>query len=381
MRDRRSSPLVLFVLCLMALTGGQASGDSSHGESKWLPVGDGRVSNAPERGSVYACQTRFGGGGAHRTGQWIRNGYWNPSLKPTVDGQVVWPNAEISFSLEGGERVVRGNSLPTHPTGEFPVRASDDAYSYDRNPNRIAEKVVLLRLPAVPALADRKTCVPMGMIGVTITGAAMFNALDAMGRDAAAHEILDGCDGHPERSGAYHYHGPSRCVVSANGPIGYALDGFGIFGTTGESGRALTNADLDDCHGHVAEVRWNGERRSIYHYHLTEEYPYSIGCFAGTPITFRQGPFDRQGPVDRQSPSGGKPEAGRQPTQGVRPGGFTGAGGRPDPLSAVAQELGIDVGALRRAVGPPPPDIDRASRMLGIDRERLRQAFDRHRPR
>jgi hypothetical protein len=36
---------------------------------------------------------------------------------------------------------------------------------------------------------------------------------------------------------------------------------------------------------------------------------------------------------------------------------------------------------LRQAVGAPPPDIQRASQMLGIDVRTLQQAFMRHRPR
>ncbi|EDP64653.1 hypothetical protein BAL199_04314 [alpha proteobacterium BAL199] len=326
----------------------------------WLPLGDGRISTSPQRGNVFVCQTRFEGGGAHREGTWIRGDRWNPDLKPTVDGRVTWPNARLAITVEGSERVVRANNLPSHPTGRYPVSSSDDAYQYDRNPNRIRERDVLLRLPADPAPARTASCVPMSMIGFALTGAAIFNALDGLGRDAAAHEILDGCAGHPERQGRYHYHGPSPCTADDDEPVGYALDGFGIFGVHGEDGRELSNADLDACHGHVGVVRWNGDRRAIYHYHLTREYPYSLGCFTGTPVSVGGG--------DRQPGGGSRPPAG------------AGRGGD-DPLAGAAAELGVDVDTLRRAVGPPPPDIDRAARILGIDRNRLRDVMQRHRPR
>jgi hypothetical protein len=45
----------------------------------------------------------------------------------------------------------------------------------------------------------------------------------------------------------------------------------------------LNNADLDECHGHVGEIPWNGKKVTKYHYHFTHEYPYSLGCFRGTP--------------------------------------------------------------------------------------------------
>ena len=98
----------------------------------------------------------------------------------------------------------------------------------------------------------------MGPIGFLLTGGVFFNALDAQGKDAVAHEVQDRCQGHPERSGPYHYHSLTTCLEGA-GPVGvhsprvgYALDGFGICGRHGEGGVVLANADLDECHGHAA---------------------------------------------------------------------------------------------------------------------------------
>lgn len=339
-------------LAAILLSAGPAGADA------WLPLGDGYITKQPKVGNVFVCQTRFGGGGAHREGDWIRGDRWNPDLKPTVDGSVAWPGARIDIALQGAERVVRANNLPIHPTGSYPVSRSDDAWQYDRNPNRIREQDVLLRLPADPRPTARPSCVPMGMIGFAVTGAAIYNALDGLGRDAAAHEILDACEGHPERNGQYHYHGPSPCAPDGDGPVGYALDGFGIYGVHGEDGNEIHNADLDACHGHTATVVWNGHRQRIYHYHMTHEYPYTLGCYTGTPVS-----FGRQA----GAPAGGG---------AAMPGGRGG-----DPLTGAAAELGVDVDALRRAVGPPPPDIDRAARLLGIDRDRLRAVMHRHRPR
>jgi hypothetical protein len=132
------------------------------------------------------------------------------------------------------------------------------------------------------------------MIGVALNGVAIFNAFDAGGRDAVAHEVQDLCSGHPERSGEYHYHGPSPCLPSETGNetlVGYAIDGFGIYSLYDAKGRELTNADLDACHGRTSEVDWDGKRVTMYHYVLTREYPYTIGCFRGTPVALpRQGP-------------------------------------------------------------------------------------------
>jgi hypothetical protein len=65
--------------------------------------------------------------------------------------------------------------------------------------------------------------------------------------------------------------------------VGYALDGFGIYGPRGADGKLVTNAQLDECHGRVGEVVFNGKKQKMYHYVLNNEYPYAIGCFRGTP--------------------------------------------------------------------------------------------------
>jgi hypothetical protein len=126
----------------------------------------------------------------------------------------------------------------------------------------------------------------MGMIGFALSGAAIFSAFDAGGRDAPAHEIQDRCNGHPERSSQYHYHNWSPCLGAADGdaPVGWMLDGFPILGPLDAGGREITNADLDLCHGRVGPVRIDGRIVTIYHYRFTLEFPYTIGCFRGMPV-------------------------------------------------------------------------------------------------
>jgi hypothetical protein len=63
--------------------------------------------------------------------------------------------------------------------------------------------------------------------------------------------------------------------------FGYAFDGFGIYGPRGDDGKMVTNEQLDECHGHTHSVLWDGKMKKIYHYHLNNEYPYSVGCFKG----------------------------------------------------------------------------------------------------
>lgn len=257
------------------------------GKKHLLPLGNGHVSTEPRVGYVFSCRTTFNGRGAHG-GPWISGSEWDPAAKPVVSGNVTWPNARITITREGDQRVVRANNLPTHPTGVFPIQPTDSAYRYDRNPNGIREQNILLTLPALPTAAPAPSCVPMGMIGFAVTGVALYNALDAAGMDAVANEIQDRCNGHPQMIGQYHYHNASACLADSAGAhgkhsdlLGYALDGYGIYGTHGEHGELLTNSDLDACHGHEHVIMWDGKPVRLYHYHATAEYPYTIGCFHG----------------------------------------------------------------------------------------------------
>ena len=121
-----------------------------------------------------------------------------------------------------------------------------------------------------------------------LTGSPVFNAVDAGGRDAVAHELQDGCQGHPEIRGQYHYHNLTSCIADPgtghSALVGYAFDGFGIYGTRGEDGKQLTNAALDECHGHTHAIEWDGRSVVMYHYHATAEYPYTVGCARGTVV-------------------------------------------------------------------------------------------------
>jgi hypothetical protein len=266
-----------------------------------LPLGDSKVARSATVGSVWACQSSFNGGGAFTDGPWIRaDGTYDYAAKAIVDGDVSWPS-QFTIELHGNTRSVVGNDLPSHTTGVYPIAQSDDAYRYDRNPNRIKEQSLRLTLPATPTVASQPSCLPGGPIGVLLSGSVLFNALDAGGRDAVAHEAQDHCQGHPQPEGMYHYHNLSSCLDDGDGGhsplMGYAFDGFGIYGHHGEGGATLSNADLDACHGHTHAIEWDGQTVEMYHYHATAEYPYTLGCFKGqasrqllAPLHSRRGP-------------------------------------------------------------------------------------------
>jgi hypothetical protein len=132
----------------------------------------------------------------------------------------------------------------------------------------------------------------MGPIGMALNGVVFFNPFEAGGMNAVegySEVWLDSCCGHPQQHGVYHYHKYPSCVKSPfpddgkqHSPvIGFAWDGFPIYGPYEESGVMAKDLNgstaLDVCNGHTDSVRG-------YHYHVTPgRFPYTIGGYAGIP--------------------------------------------------------------------------------------------------
>lgn len=247
-----------------------------------LPLGDRHVSPEPRPGHVFACRHTFNSG-ADIIGGWLHGDTWTPDGKPTVSGQLMWPFALFHLEFDRDAMIVTSNGLPIDvPTGSFPMASDDPARFFDLEPYAIQARRLRFAIPRAPFPAEAPNCLPGGMIGFTITGVAFYGALDEGGRDAQAHHVLDGCGGRPQREGHYHYYGASPCLPGSDGNVlvGWALDGFPILGMRDATGRVLTNADLDACHGRREYVQI-GVMIYGYAYRLTREFPYTLGCFTG----------------------------------------------------------------------------------------------------
>lgn len=324
-------PIAFALTAVIALPPANAHDLSEHGSpsisasTETLPVGDGRVTtDSPRTGYVYSCTSDFRTGGARHFGDWLDGERWNPGQKVAVSGKQSWPDAYFSMTAGTQTVTVRMNSLPTnHPTGTFPISPNDPAHEYDSNPNPIAAQNLEFSIPAEPTIANQAGCLRRGMIGFTVNGVTLYNALDDAGLDAAAHEVQDACGGHPSGRGQYHYHAGSPCIpnVNENAVIGWAIDGYPIMGFVGEDGNSFSNAMLDECHGHEQNIAIDGREYS-YAYRLTAEYPYTIGCYKG--VILRETSREiRQGLNERRTRGQG---------QGNRQGNRRGGGqGQPQP--------------------------------------------------
>jgi hypothetical protein len=283
--------LLLFGAGRATVSGAATAAATNEPNFASLPLGDSKVSTTGSgQGIIYLCRRQGGGAMAPTAGPWINTaaGTYSLTAKPTVDGSNQWPNASFKAKVKKAVLKLIGNGLPTdHGTGNFPIRPTDDAYQYDRNPGTVSAHSLFYKLTAKPKRLAAPQCIG-GMVGVARNGVPIFNALDATNHDAVAYEIQDACSGHPQQQGHYHYHGLPACISHGiesrhSTLIGWAFDGFPIYGPIGNKGRYMRLSDLDECHGHTHRIKYQGEAQKLFHYHATHEFPYTVGCYRGTP--------------------------------------------------------------------------------------------------
>ena len=136
-----------------------------------------------------------------------------------------------------------------------------------------------------------------GAIAMAANGVPIFNPLTNGGRDTFLAGELDRFGGHAGNGEDYHYHIAPLHLQAQLGvalPIGYALDGYPIYGLTEPDGS--DPGKLDAFNGHLS-------RDGNYHYHASRTYPYVNGGFYGE-VTERGGQVDPQprSTLSRQQP-------------------------------------------------------------------------------
>ncbi len=230
---------------------------------------------------------------------------------------------KTTVTIVGNKRMMTTNSLPNHPTGEFPNEG---------NPNRIAAQNITYSFPLTPVFTGKARWAREP--GVAINGIkfepetaeAFICATGERYRIEAFQTLvnlgLDFNNAHVQPTGAYHYHGVPKALIDIlyNGAdlilVGFAHDGFPIYYSksgkykpsyqlsnkvrTGDFcsyknrkeniNKDLKNSqpdgtfvsdweyvkgvgDLDECNGKTI----NGK----YMYFVTDTYPYSGRCLMG----------------------------------------------------------------------------------------------------
>lgn len=237
-------------------------------------------------------------------------------------------DARLQVMLEGDRCEFSSNAIPNH---DF-----NDGQRAFANP--VAEQSNTYSIPATPEIATEST-----PLSLTIDNAILLNGVKVDLLAAACFGVGDervGCNdpeqpwrfdpmhipngfrvdshnAHTQPDGTYHYHGLPNALYREDSDtgspvVGFAADGFPIYGSVIDEGDGVRNAQssyrlktgarptgdgqpggdyngtyrddyefveglgvLDECNGRMLEGQ--------YRYHLTDSYPYVIGCFRGQP--------------------------------------------------------------------------------------------------
>ncbi len=162
------------------------------------------------------------------------------------------------------------------------------------------------RIPLNPAIASTTTSAVDGPIGVAINGVPIFNPCKQGGcqnGDTKALGELDSCNGHAGRADDYHYHAAPSCMMVGKPPnywdthpVGWALDGFAIMGYNNPDGSVATRDAT--CGGNTVATP---NAPAGYTYHVTDQSPYVLSCFRGSPSPDLAGQGAKYSPI-RQPP-------------------------------------------------------------------------------
>ncbi len=142
------------------------------------------------------------------------------------------------------------------------------------------------QIPVTPVMADTTSPVSatagISLNGFQIAAAAPVEAILSSYTIAA----FDDCGGHVNPNDGYHYHaatGAAGCNSAGSDAdghpalIGYAMDGYGIYGPVEADSEVAIG--LDECNGHQDTTRG-------YHYHAASpELNQHVACFRGKTVS------------------------------------------------------------------------------------------------
>lgn len=252
----------------------------------------------------------------------------------------------VAISLADDRRVITANGWPDHLPGQFPRRG---------NPNTLSPQNYTFRMTLHPKVAATPTHDGGWFFAVALNGVPFEpgtgETWDNNPRSDWRYEAgtgflnlgLDENNAHVQPTGAYHYHAlPTGLVARLGGDgkkmllVGWAADGFPLYTSYGHSaakdatsplkkmrssyrlksgvrpggpggkydGRftqdfeyAPGTGDLDECNGRFGVTPEFPQ--GIYHYYITDEFPFVARAFRGTPdASFHKndGPSGRGGP-------------------------------------------------------------------------------------
>ena len=193
----------------------------------------------------------------------------------------------VYLSDDQTDYIIESTGLPNHET----VYWGKDNEGYKEEPNvrptpsRILDRDLsaTITVDATPNFSDIPIDTELGIIGVAVSGAYIFNNEEGRGVMNEAIPSLDWTGGHIGPS-VYHYHLEPKAITDGDhNLVGILKDGVFIYGRKCSSIGSYPT-DLDTSGGHVSSTQHNVEGE--YHYHIINE----LCANSGTYMLF-EGPF------------------------------------------------------------------------------------------
>ena len=207
-------------------------------------------------------------------------------------------NSEAEWSCSESERLLTANGLPEHEVGTFPSEA---------NPNTITEQTVSKTFPLTPTKAETMSTpdvIAYALNGVKIdavtSGSCNFTGDECSTTDNSGFWSIEALEqdhfdfgsddnnGYVQADGAYTYHGLPNGFLKNQGAsdavmtlIGWAADGFPVYGLHGHSVADDVDSDLKEMTGSYKQVENTDDSRpSTTTYELgtfTQDWQYVEG--------------------------------------------------------------------------------------------------------
>lgn len=260
---------------------------------------------------------------------------------PAGDGGAPARDAGATPTLDGGAidrcQAVK-NSVLEAGFGAKVTVTCDSTYAYvkaDTDPDHAKMDGITGTNDQVPVpapgysspvtLSPQKAAQPTSIdaaLAVAVNGVPIYDYSSQGSLDLAAYDPkfdtvltgeLDQCNGHSGRGDDYHYHAAPTCMMQAmvnKGPraiLGWAFDGYPIYGDTNPDGSAISAGELDVCNAKPDTVFG-------YRYHTSARPPYILQCLTGA---FDLAKAPRVSPLQKLGGGGGRPP-GQKPPGGVQ---------------------------------------------------------------
>jgi hypothetical protein len=250
-------------------------------------------------------------------------------------------NSTVTWSCTGTTRDMTSNGIPDHEVGTFPnpncpntIKPYAASASVTLTPvnKGTATKVGIVGYALNGVKFDPSTAGTCTVNGGSATCSLIGNTgawnIEALGQSSFNFGV-DDSNAHVQPTGEYHYHGMPEAVLDKLGKgeekptlVGFALDGFPVYARYGftdamdasspvkimkgsyqlaaapDAGRPSTSTypmgaftqdyeyvagsgDLDECNGRMGVTP--EFPCGIYHYYITDTYPFITRCEKGTP--------------------------------------------------------------------------------------------------